>query len=584
LTVASVEGAQPRGFRSFIGQAPPELVVDGAEWINADGPMTLKSLRGKAVWVEFSFVDCSGCQIAKALIKEWHKRFEDKGLTIVEVNNGEIDTIDKLRAGVREHGVKHAVLWDKGARTIRRYGVGMYPTGYILDRSGKVIWEGHPTNLSATEQIELIEKALQGGDDREARNVPAPSIHRAALADEVAAEDKERALPCCDLLAEDKAAAREDQVWGLDSSEPQQDQEEEYVSIVNGAGEVLWEGHPDDMPEHIAKMVGANDLYEPFEDDAYLNGEGPTLTMLADSIDSLVEHFNSQRDKKRFVALLSATCPACIFGARAVRDSILESLPDEEFGISIVWIDMLPGDKHAAALRSAHLFNDPRVKQFYDPNRIVGMAFAEQLLNENAGPAWDIYMVFDKGASWNDAAPIPVDWCHQLSGKRRADPERFRTGEELVQQLGDFAGRWLRAARGEPRRPFGKVQHVSSRGELELLYVKDCPNHPVLLERLEEALARCGLKRSIKETNLAELPESDTRRRFGSPSVLFNGSDLFGCAPNSSGALTCRIYEGGSVPASVQLCAALCDIVYEAPTAIIGCSAASCCTGTATNR
>jgi hypothetical protein len=37
------------------GKAPPEL-ASGGTWLNANGPLTLASLRGKVVWLEFSFL------------------------------------------------------------------------------------------------------------------------------------------------------------------------------------------------------------------------------------------------------------------------------------------------------------------------------------------------------------------------------------------------------------------------------------------------------------------------------------------------------------------------------------------------
>ncbi len=162
---------------------------------------------------------------------------------------------------------------------------------------------------------------------------------------------------------------------------------------------------------------------------------------LSDTLEPLIDHFNSGQGKPRFVALLSSTCPACVFGAKAVRDSVLNAYPDADIQVSIVWIDMLPSDNAEAATKSAAIFDDPRVTQFYDPDRKSGYAIGKDLLYENAGPAWDIYLYYDKDAQWTDAPPKPIEYVHQLSGGRRADPARFTPGQKLVEALHSATGR-----------------------------------------------------------------------------------------------------------------------------------------------
>ena len=160
---------------------------------------------------------------------------------------------------------------------------------------------------------------------------------------------------------------------------------------------------------------------------------------LATTLEPLIEHFNEGKGKARFVALVSSTCPACVFGAKVVNRSVLKSYPDADIQVSIVWIDMLPSDNHGAAVKSSAIFDDPRVKQFHDPDRKAGRVFAKDLLYEGGGPAWDIYLYYDKDAVWGDTPPKPVEWYHQLSGTRRADPKRFRPrlGRDQIQSPED---------------------------------------------------------------------------------------------------------------------------------------------------
>ncbi len=49
------------------------------------------------------------------------------------------------------------------------------------------------------------------------------------------------------------------------------------------------------------------------------------LISLDSSLEPLIERFNADRDKPRVVAIVSATCGACVAGAIAVNESVSSS-------------------------------------------------------------------------------------------------------------------------------------------------------------------------------------------------------------------------------------------------------------------
>ena len=120
-------------------------------------------------------------------------------------------------------------------------------------------------------------------------------------------------------------------------------------------------------------------------------------------------------------------------GSRAVLKSIIESFPDADISIAIVWINKLAADSRKAAEMSAGTFNDPRVCQFYDPKQLSGQTVADSL-GWHGRVAWDIYLFYTAGGKWNKTPPAPVDWMHQLTDTW-ADPDRLRTGDDLVREL-----------------------------------------------------------------------------------------------------------------------------------------------------
>jgi hypothetical protein len=105
----------------------------------------------------------------------------------------------------------------------------------------------------------------------------------------------------------------------------------------------------------------------------------------------------------------------------------------------------------------------------------------------------------------------------------------------------------LAACAGAPQAPDRAAEHAV---KIELLGFPGCPNTPAMRERLAAALARIG--GSFTDTNQEALPESDPRRGWPTPTILVNGSDLFGMAPPTGTAMGCRVYPGG-VPSSSEI-------------------------------
>ncbi|MCH8821994.1 MAG: heavy-metal-associated domain-containing protein [Planctomycetes bacterium] len=160
-------------------------------------------------------------------------------------------------------------------------------------------------------------------------------------------------------------------------------------------------------------------------------GDDGEMISLVSSLTPLIERFNADRDKPRVVAIVSSTCGACVRGAIAVNESVVNAYPSADVSIFIVWIDILATDDSTTAQRMTGIFSDPRVRQFHDPNRLVGDAFAKGLLDEP--PAWDMYLLYAASQQqlWDDYPPVPTNWMHQL-GARHVDPARRRSGHELV--------------------------------------------------------------------------------------------------------------------------------------------------------
>lgn len=101
--------------------------------------------------------------------------------------------------------------------------------------------------------------------------------------------------------------------------------------------------------------------------------------------------------------------------------------------VYVVWSPQL-GSEERHIPGGAGLIPDERVRHFWDPHMAVGSLYQDRLgLTE---PAWDVWMLFDRNASWTSGGPEPAWWEHQLRGlpdSLRLEPDRFaRRARELM--------------------------------------------------------------------------------------------------------------------------------------------------------
>jgi hypothetical protein len=92
--------------------------------------------------------------------------------------------------------------------------------------------------------------------------------------------------------------------------------------------------------------------------------------------------------------------------------------------------------------------------------------------------------------------------------------------------------------------------------ELTVLTMPDCPNGPIIMERLAEALADLPDARLVRHV-VHDEAGATRHGMHGSPTLLVNGVDPF-AAPGTTASVSCRIYRDetghiGGAPSVVAL-------------------------------
>jgi thiol-disulfide isomerase/thioredoxin len=168
--IAPPEATEGTAAISLRSRVPPEL--DGAAWINTDGkPLTLASLRGKYVLLDFWFTGCSPCHRDFPSVKLAHELFKDKGVILIGVHNNSSPP-EAVREHVAKIGLPFPVMVDHAdGRTVAAYeshGIASaFPAYVLLGPDGKVLLDDstipHPTLRSY--KLEIIRKYLLAAQD-----------------------------------------------------------------------------------------------------------------------------------------------------------------------------------------------------------------------------------------------------------------------------------------------------------------------------------------------------------------------------------------------------------------------------------
>ncbi len=156
---------------------------------------------------------------------------------------------------------------------------------------------------------------------------------------------------------------------------------------------------------------------------------------LGEGAEALRTAFNEDVDKLRVLMLVSPTCGPCREGASVMQRDVLAQIDDPSLRAYVAWVPILPADSADAAGASSSIVEDGRAMQFWDGRKALSGPFALTLRLPEGSPAWDVYMVYPVGVTWDDAPPAPAFWHHQLGPQPKAavlDGSRFR---EQLQQL-----------------------------------------------------------------------------------------------------------------------------------------------------
>jgi thiol-disulfide isomerase/thioredoxin len=123
------------------GQAPAFTGI--TTWLNTPGhePITLQSLRGKVVLVDFWTYSCINCQRSLPHVEAWYSRYHAYGLDVIGVHSPEFafeHVVSNVVTAAKQLGVHYPIAIDNNLATFNAYKNDFWPADYLIDATGQV--------------------------------------------------------------------------------------------------------------------------------------------------------------------------------------------------------------------------------------------------------------------------------------------------------------------------------------------------------------------------------------------------------------------------------------------------------------
>lgn len=130
-----------------VGKRLPPMVV---EYLPPGEPYT----PGVPAVIEFWATWCPPCRDSIPHLNRLKRGIADLGIPIIGVTEEELPIVEEFRLGVP---IEYTVALDRGNRLASHFKVPSIPYALLVDRSGKVRWAGHPSDLTAVSVREKLQ-------------------------------------------------------------------------------------------------------------------------------------------------------------------------------------------------------------------------------------------------------------------------------------------------------------------------------------------------------------------------------------------------------------------------------------------
>ncbi len=148
------------------GTTVSALVADGKqpaapdvrlERLDGSGAMSLSSLRGKVVVLNFWASWCGPCKDEAPLLQQIAVQYRDRGVVVLGIDSQ--DAVSDGRAFASRYHITYPLLHTAGSDLSHSWGVTGYPETFVIDRQGRVVHH-FPGAVSGSDVTQLLNRML----------------------------------------------------------------------------------------------------------------------------------------------------------------------------------------------------------------------------------------------------------------------------------------------------------------------------------------------------------------------------------------------------------------------------------------
>ena len=136
---ATIQSSEPIGLFNTDTPAPDFVGID--RWLNTDKPISIASLKGRVVLVDFWTYTCINCLRTLPHVTSWYEKYKKDGFIVIGVHTPEFqfehDSLNVFNA-IKMDNIYYPVAQDNEFATWNNYGNEYWPAEYLIDTNGHI--------------------------------------------------------------------------------------------------------------------------------------------------------------------------------------------------------------------------------------------------------------------------------------------------------------------------------------------------------------------------------------------------------------------------------------------------------------
>ncbi|MEO7522405.1 MAG: redoxin family protein [Gemmatimonas sp.] len=143
--------------RIAVAMTPPPATDTGRpapawsnkSWLNAPAPVTLASLKGRVVLLNFWVFTCYNCTNTLPSLKALDAGYREKGLSIIGIHTPEFPPYacehdrGNVEKALIKYGITYPIAQDNDNASWNLYRIQYWPSFVLIDKQGKIRYEGY---------------------------------------------------------------------------------------------------------------------------------------------------------------------------------------------------------------------------------------------------------------------------------------------------------------------------------------------------------------------------------------------------------------------------------------------------------